>query len=134
MGRGGRFSEAVLDGDRDEVPRGSASSASSYPRTFVYSGFDGCDRRRPGKWQMKSERENAAVLSTEEAAQLLGMPHEFFVDLLKNGNIRYHLVGTDARVTFIDVMAYRDRRDERRHEALNQMAKDAREAGQYDEF
>ena len=83
---------------------------------------------------MRSEGENAAVLSTEEAAQFLGVPHQFFVDLLNSGAIRYHLAGTDARVMLSDVIAYGNQRDRRRHKALNQMAKDAIEAGHYDEF
>lgn len=73
-------------------------------------------------------------LTTQQAANLLGMSRQFLVGLLDKGEIPYHRVGTHRRLMFKDVMAFRKRRDQRRHEALNQMAKEAVESGHYDEF
>lgn len=73
-------------------------------------------------------------LTTQQAANLLGMSRQFLVDLLDKGEIPYHRVGTHRRLTFKDVMAFRKRCDQRRHEAVNQMATDAVESGHYDEF
>lgn len=73
-------------------------------------------------------------LTTQQAANLLGMSRQFLVGLLDKGEIPYHRVGTHRRLMFKDVMAFRKRRDQRRHEALNQMAKEAVESGYYDEF
>jgi excisionase family DNA binding protein len=73
-------------------------------------------------------------LTTQQTANLLGMSRQFLVGLLDKGEIPYHRVGTHRRLMFKDVMAFRKLRDQRRHEALNQMAKEAVESGHYDEF
>jgi excisionase family DNA binding protein len=73
-------------------------------------------------------------LTTQQAANLLGMSRQFLVGLLDKGEIPFHRVGTHRRLMFKDVMAFRKRRDQKRHEALNQMAKEAVESGHYDDF
>ena len=73
-------------------------------------------------------------LTTQQAADLLGMSRQFLVGLLDKGELPYHRVGTHRRLMLKDVMAFRKRRDQSRHEALNQMAKEALESGHYDEF
>lgn len=82
---------------------------------------------------LRSEPENG-VMSIEEAAQVLGVTREFFLDLLRNGHIRCPAAGVHGWVMFNDVMVYRNRRDRQRHEVLNQMAKGAMQAGHYDDF
>ncbi len=73
-------------------------------------------------------------LTTQQAANLLGTSRQFLVGLLDKGEMPYHRVGTHRRIKRKDVMEYRRQRDRQRHEALNQMAKDAVESGYYDEF
>jgi excisionase family DNA binding protein len=73
-------------------------------------------------------------LTTQQTANLLGMSRQFLVGLLDKGELPYHRVGTHRRVRLKDAMAYRKQRDQKRHAAVNQMAKDAVESGHYDEF
>ena len=73
-------------------------------------------------------------LTTQQAANFLGMSRQFLVDLLDKGEMPYHRVGTHRRLMLKHVIEFRRRRDQRRHEALNRMAKEAVESGHYDEF
>jgi len=77
---------------------------------------------------------NAKDLTTRQAANLLGMSRQFLIGLLDKGEIAHHRVGTHRRLMLKDVMAYLEQRDRRRHQAINQMAKQAMELGVYDEF
>ena len=71
-------------------------------------------------------------LTTQQAAGMLGVSRPFFVKLLESGKLPHHLTGTHRRVYLKDLMAYKQHRDQERHEALNRMAQEAEEAGLYD--
>lgn len=73
-------------------------------------------------------------MTTQQAANCLGMSRQFFVRLLEKGEIPYHYVGKHRRVTVRDLITYRKQRDQRRHEAINNLARQALESGTYDEF
>ena len=77
---------------------------------------------------------SAKHLTTKQAANLLGMSRQFLIGLLHKGEIPYHKVGTHRRLLLKDVLTYREKRDKRRRQALNQMAQQAVELGIYDEF
>lgn len=76
----------------------------------------------------------AQDLTTQQAANILGMSRQFLVGLVEKGEIPYHMVGTHRRLTMKDVIGYRKRRDGLRHQALSAMAKQAVESGTYDDF
>ncbi len=73
-------------------------------------------------------------LTTQRAANLLGMSRQFFVRLLDEGKIPFHRTGTHRRVYLKDVLAFRTQRDRQRKEAIERIAKEEIEKGTYDDF
>jgi len=73
-------------------------------------------------------------LTTKAAADFLGVSRQFLVRLLEEEKIPYHRTGTHRRVYFKDVMEYRKKRDEARHQAIKDMAKKELDEGTYDHF
>lgn len=71
-------------------------------------------------------------LTTQEAADLLGVSRPFFVKLLEGGHLPYHMTGTHRRVYLGDLLAYKQHRDTKRVDAINRMAQIEEEAGVYD--
>jgi excisionase family DNA binding protein len=72
------------------------------------------------------------VLSTSEAAQLLGISRPTLVRLLESGEIPYDKPGRHRRVRLEDLLAYQQRSNRRRSALLDQMVADSEEAGLYD--
>jgi excisionase family DNA binding protein len=71
-------------------------------------------------------------LTTQRAANLLGVSRPFMVRLVEEGKIPYHMVGSHRRVYLKDVLKYKQQRDKERHDAINRMARMELEAGTYD--
>ena len=71
-------------------------------------------------------------ISTQEAADLLNVSHQYLMRLLEQGDIPYQQVGTHRRIRFLDVMAYKQRRDADRAEGLRRMVRLCEEAGAYE--
>jgi len=73
-------------------------------------------------------------LTTQHAANLLGMSRPFLIDLLNRGEIPFHKVGTHRRICRKDVMDYLAKRDANRKRILAEMAKRAVAEGDYDQM
>ncbi len=71
-------------------------------------------------------------LTTQRAADLLGVSRPHSVTLLDVGEMPSHKAGTHRRVYLKDLDAYRKVRDAARRSALDAMARDAFELGLYD--
>jgi excisionase family DNA binding protein len=76
--------------------------------------------------------QNNAQLTTMDASKMLGMSRQFFVTLLKKGEIPFFTVGTHRRVYAHDLLAYKARRDAGRRKALDDLARAEFEEGIYD--
>jgi excisionase family DNA binding protein len=72
------------------------------------------------------------VLSTSEAADILGVSRPTLVRLLEAGEIPFDQPGRHRRVRLADVLAYQERGRRRRAAGLDQMVADAEDAGLYD--
>ncbi len=67
----------------------------------------------------------AAKLTTQEAADFLGMSRPTFVKILESGALEFEKVGRHRRVTLRDVVVYQTRAQSERRAALAELAKDS---------
>jgi excisionase family DNA binding protein len=77
------------------------------------------------KWDVVTLIPVHAELTTQQAADFLGISRPFLIRLLEEGVIPYHKVGTHRRVCFEDVRDYKKRMLEERESALEALAAEA---------
>ena len=75
---------------------------------------------------------NQHALTTQRAADILGVSRPFFIKLLENGVMPYHRVGNQRRVYLCDILDFARKRDQERYAALDRLSRDAFAAGLYD--
>lgn len=68
-------------------------------------------------------------ITTQEAAMYLNVSRPYFVRLLEEGKIPFHKVGTHRRVSFEDVVKYKEARREMSRNAMQELADEAQELG-----
>ena len=70
-------------------------------------------------------------LTTSEAAYLLNFSRQHLVQLLQTGEIPSTGEGLDRRIEFEDLMAYKKKWEELRHQAIEDIAQMSHDAGLY---
>lgn len=71
-------------------------------------------------------------LTTQRAANILGVSRPFLVRMLEDGKLAFHMVGSHRRVYLSDLLEYKTKRDRARHEAIKRLAREDVAAGTYD--
>lgn len=71
-------------------------------------------------------------LTTQQAAEMLNVSRPYLIKLLEQGEIPYIMVGTHRRVRFEELMKYKQQRDTKRRELLQQLVEITEEAGLYE--
>jgi excisionase family DNA binding protein len=71
----------------------------------------------------------AALITTQKAADLLGVPRQFLVRLLSERTLHFQRGRIGQRIHLRDVLAYKNRRDCGRRAALDTIADEVERAG-----
>lgn len=72
-------------------------------------------------------------LTTQEAADLLGVSRPTLIKLLESGEIPYETPGRHRRVRLVDLLGYQAARRTERRATLRHLTEDAQDLGLYDE-
>jgi excisionase family DNA binding protein len=80
---------------------------------------------------MKIKMPDQKDLTTQEAADILNVSHQYLVELLEAQAIPSSKVGTHRRIRFGDLVNYKNDRDAKRREGLSQMTKKSQKLGLY---
>jgi excisionase family DNA binding protein len=72
------------------------------------------------------------LVTTQRAADTLGMSRPHFIKILESGAMAHHRVGNQRRVYLCDVLEFAKKRDAERLASLDRLSRDAFESGMYE--
>ena len=67
--------------------------------------------------------------TTAQATEMLNVSQPQVLKLLDQGELALHMTGTTQRIAFAELLAFRDRRDQQRRDALGEIHQIADETG-----
>lgn len=70
-------------------------------------------------------------ITIEQAAETLKVSIRYVVQLLDEGQLPYHEVGSNRRIRLSDLMEYKKKRDAARRKAMEELYRISEEAGLY---
>ncbi|HEV2987650.1 MAG TPA: helix-turn-helix domain-containing protein [Candidatus Angelobacter sp.] len=73
-------------------------------------------------------------ISTQAAADMLGVSRQFLVSELEAGKISFHRVGAHRRIYLKDLLDYQKEREVKRAASIDRMLRLSEDAGTYDKF
>lgn len=73
----------------------------------------------------------AQRLTTQEAAELLGVSRPTLIKLLEEGEIPFEVPGRHRRIRLDDLLDYRERRRSKRKESLDELVRQTEDLGLY---
>ncbi|MBN3907191.1 MAG: helix-turn-helix domain-containing protein [Nostoc sp. NMS1] len=71
-------------------------------------------------------------LTTQQAADLLNVSRPYLIKLLEQGELPYIMVGTHRRVKFENLRKYKQQRDTKRRQLLDELIAESQELGFYE--
>lgn len=74
----------------------------------------------------------ARELTSQQAADILNVSRPFLIKLLDQGEIPYIKVGSHRRIQFQDLMAYKQQRDLKRWQSLQELTQFGQDEGFYE--
>ncbi len=115
---------------RLEDPQTGAEVEATVPRVVVRLIAEALAQMAGGKSVALILQE--AEISTQQAAELLGVSRPYFVKLLEQGEIPYRKVGEQRRVSYSDLLAYRLAYQRKASAALDEMTAEAQKMNLYE--
>ena len=119
--------DALRHGDAKLIgPTGKPRALPNTLHSFVIQLTGLLNNRKP-----VSIVQDQATLTSIEAAAILGVSRQFLVNILEQGKIPYHLVGSHRRIYARDLFVYKAQRDGNRRKVLRELSKQEVAEGLY---
>ncbi|MFP4282995.1 MAG: excisionase family DNA-binding protein [Opitutales bacterium] len=120
----------VINGEEPPVLLGREGAHVELPEPVFHILTDAVRKMRKGQSVVVLAKDEE--LTTQAAANALGVSRPHLVKLLQEQKIPFHTVGSHRRIYLKDLLAYERLRDAERREALDRLNQKIIDAGLYD--